>query len=325
MKKIIRFTASDMKYGGNIYETAIDDVVDMGDDYLVYFPLSKYTKKINKYILLPMFYINLFKKSFSKFDVGIYSLECCFFLSKKRKNIVLVHHYDPSYSNFFSFINQKITYFSLIRNKNKVDCLVVVSQYWKRFFESKGFSNVKLAYNYIDEIKKYNEYEIKDFSDKNKLSGKKIIYIGNSHIKKGGCFILDEYKQRNIKNDYIFVTSGYEGFQSYSSDYYKHFNLCYEDYLKLLQVANVVVTNSQFKEGWCRTAHEAILLGTPVIGTGFGGMQELLENSNQAVFNNYESYLSQIIKIENNKVNPSLLDKFNKINFQKNWYEIIYG
>ena len=45
----------------------------------------------------------------------------------------------------------------------------------------------------------------------------------------------------------------------------------------LLQAASVAVTMSKFNEGWCRTAHEAMLCKTPVVGSGMGGMGELLE------------------------------------------------
>ena len=40
---------------------------------------------------------------------------------------------------------------------------------------------------------------------------------------------------------------------------------------------------SQFAEGWCRVAHEAMLCGTPVLGSGKGGMRELLEPGRQII------------------------------------------
>ena len=38
---------------------------------------------------------------------------------------------------------------------------------------------------------------------------------------------------------------------------------------------------SKVEEGWCRVAHEAMLCKTPVIGSGAGGMKELLEEGKQ--------------------------------------------
>ena len=40
---------------------------------------------------------------------------------------------------------------------------------------------------------------------------------------------------------------------------------------------------SKFLEGWNRTAHEAMLCRTPVIGSGTGGMRELLLGGQQII------------------------------------------
>ncbi len=40
---------------------------------------------------------------------------------------------------------------------------------------------------------------------------------------------------------------------------------------------------SKFLEGWNITAHEAMLCQTPVIGSGKGGMRELLEGGGQII------------------------------------------
>ena len=55
------------------------------------------------------------------------------------------------------------------------------------------------------------------------------------------------------------------------------------DYLCLLKAAGVVVTMSTLLEGWNRVAHEALLSGTPVVGSGSAGMGELLTGAGQIV------------------------------------------
>lgn len=53
-------------------------------------------------------------------------------------------------------------------------------------------------------------------------------------------------------------------------------------------------SRSSFKEGWCRTAHEAMLCKTPVVGSGMGGMRELLEGRKQiicSVLSNLKEYV----------------------------------
>src|SRR5205807_7325993 len=60
------------------------------------------------------------------------------------------------------------------------------------------------------------------------------------------------------------------------------------DYLRLLKASALTITMSQFEEGWCRTAHEAMLCGTPVVGSGRGGMQELLVGGGQIICESFE-------------------------------------
>jgi glycosyltransferase involved in cell wall biosynthesis len=45
---------------------------------------------------------------------------------------------------------------------------------------------------------------------------------------------------------------------------------------------------SKFLEGWNRIANEAMLCKTPVIGSGTGGMRELLEGGNQIICDNIQ-------------------------------------
>ena len=57
---------------------------------------------------------------------------------------------------------------------------------------------------------------------------------------------------------------------------------------------------SKFKEGWCRTAHEAMLLKTPVIGSRpWAAMKELLDGGKQTVcqdFKNLEKEIEYLLK-----------------------------
>ena len=54
-------------------------------------------------------------------------------------------------------------------------------------------------------------------------------------------------------------------------------NVTFEEYNVLLKNAKGTICMSEFKEGWCRVLHEAAIHGTPILGSGLGGMKELLE------------------------------------------------
>ena len=53
--------------------------------------------------------------------------------------------------------------------------------------------------------------------------------------------------------------------------------------LLLLAACDVVLTMSTFSEGWNRTAHEAMMSSTPVVGSGTAGMGELLRGGGQLI------------------------------------------
>ncbi len=299
--KVLRIRTSYKNYGGNMYEDAIVEClkkagVPVEEDI----PLSK--KINNKFIQMFFYFYKLFslKHKSNKFDYTIRALETSLFLSSKTKNIVVAHHFDTSYSNIFSKLIQYSSYIYLLLNKNKVHRLVVVSKYWKSFFEKKGFSNIEIIYNAFD-IEKYkrSKLDIENFKKKFGLDKKKIlVYIGNPQLKKGTkevFNILSKYDK------YLLITSGVK---EIDLDTY-HLELTHDDYITMLHSVDVVILNSKFKEGWNRVAHEALLCKTPVIGSGKGGMEELLKGAKQEfiddinilpekidiVLSNYDTYV----------------------------------
>ncbi len=105
-----------------------------------------------------------------------------------------------------------------------------------------------------------------------------IVYIGNCRENKG---VVEAYEALKDKG-YHLVTSGEPNITLPCPN----FNVSYREYLLLLKASSAVVTMSKFREGWCRTAHEAMLCKTPVIGSGTGGMAELLEGGKQFICRN---------------------------------------
>ena len=72
---------------------------------------------------------------------------------------------------------------------------------------------------------------------------------------------------------------------------------------------------SKFQEGWCRTAHEAMLLKTPVVGSGFGGMSELLEGGGQIICDNFNDLKEKIEYLLGNHEARKIPDMETQINF----------
>lgn len=157
----------------------------------------------------------------------------------------------------------------------RVDVLVAVSRFWKAYFERMGVADVRVIYNAI-EARSVSPAECDAFRRAHGLDGSRpVVYLGLGTPEKGAAAAYERLRHR----DYQFVTSGPRrpGLPCL------HLDLPYDDYLKLLSVATLSVNMSTLPEGWCRTAHEAMLMGTPVVGSGQGGMKELLHGGGQVV------------------------------------------
>lgn len=253
------------------------------------------------------------------FDTLIFPL-----FRKNIQKVALIHHIDNSSLSIFfypiMFLAEKLFY----KNVRNFNAVVVVSEYWKQHFLNKGCRNVTKIYNSfdLDDFSILPE-RIQDFKERHKLVGKPIVYIGNCHKSKG---VIESYEA--LKDlDVFLVTSG----ERRVSIPAINLNLNYQDYLCLLKSSSVVVTMSKFKEGWCRTAHEAMLLKTPVIGSGVGGMQELLEGGKQIVCKDFASLKGQVEHLlQSEKTRDEMgnngfayAQKFTKETFVQGWLSLI--
>jgi glycosyltransferase involved in cell wall biosynthesis len=164
----------------------------------------------------------------------------------------------------------------LLPNARRCERVVVVSRYWQDYLSDLGIRNAEVIYNAFDTEKfAVSDDEVRAFRERHGLVGKPVVYIGNCQQKKGAPAVWRALRPHG----YHLVTSGF-------SDVtlpVQTFLLPYDKYILLLAACDVVVTMSEFNEGWNRTAHEALLCGTPVIGSGTGGMGELLKGGCQLV------------------------------------------
>ena len=153
------------------------------------------------------------------------------------------------------------------------------------------------------------------------------MYVGNPQLKKGADLALSIIQKLNDKS-VVAIASG-EGDLDIPVLKLK---LNFKEYLCLLKAASVVMTLSRFKEGWNRVAHEAMIMGTPVIGSGRGGMGELLEITSQSRVPSLDSeivekYVRQKLerKDELSEKAKNYVYSFNILDFQKKWIGLIDG
>lgn len=253
-----------------------------------------------------------------------YSVLTMPFDKTQGKNIVMVHHVDfsgfPTLTHLVFSLAKKLFY----HNLKKADAIVTVSEYWKQHFLQRGYSNVHKIYNGFDLSKfQISENEVGDFKKRYGLEGKPIIYLGNCQKPKG---VVEAYNALKDLNVYL-VTSGRRAVKIPA----RNLEISYEEYLCLLKASSVAITMSKFKEGWNRTAHEAMLLQTPVIGSGVGGMRELLEGGNQIICEDFRflrekvEYLLQNPDTRNTigRMGYDYAKNFSLERFENEWIDLV--
>ena len=206
----------------------------------------------------------------------------------KGKNIAFICHIDyslqPAYLKPIWIVLENAFY----RHLKKVDAIITISRYWQDHFLEKGYSPVYLIYNGFDlDQFRFKDEEVLEFRRKFLLEDKPIVYMGNCQRIKGVVEVYEQLKELNVH----LVTSGRKEVDIPALN----LSLDYRDYLLLLRASSVVITMSKFMEGWNRTAHEAMLCRTPVIGSGFGGMRELLEGGNQILCENFDELKDRVL------------------------------
>ncbi len=301
-KTNIGFIKRKSNTGGAIYEKYLEAFLKENYNFELIETDTKKTKKHNNKLIYQLsrsrYRLSYFKELLElsiKKDIIIrdfFSTITLPFDRTQGKNIVLIHHIDPnilSHKLLYRFM-LSFFYFSL----KKADAIVTVSDYWKRHFEKKGYKNVNIAYNCFDlDDFKISDKKVRLFKKKYNLTQKPIVYIGNCQKSKG---VIEAYNALKNVNAYL-VTSGKKTINIPAIN----LDISYKEYLILLKAASVVVTMSKFKEGWCRTAHEAMLLKTPVIGSGLGGMGTLLKKGNQLICPDFKDLKCKVLLLLQNK------------------------
>ncbi len=268
--------------GGNAYD--VQSALALSEKYNV--SVDEFTIRRNESVL--KYWLRMTKY---KADAELLIMEPFPIVYGKRihgqKSIAMIHHIDPNIMK--SGLYHRWYFNRLLKRASLCDMIVTVSEYWKNYFVQLGAKRVEVIYNSFDTTIYNAPVDEKAFRSKFKIpEGKKIIYIGNAFREKGVYEVYDALKN----TDYHLVMTGATN-RAADLDV-QYMNLSRPEYLTLLRISSVVVANSLMIEGWNRIAHEALLSGTPVIGSGTGGMLELLTKAGQPIISTKEDILLEI-------------------------------
>lgn len=313
-KEIVKIDLNNKKYGGRIYENHIISAFENKYNFKRVF-LIRYKNKILNIPWIIWIYIKyhfFFKGSI------IFTNHTTWIAGSRSKNLVIVHHIDTSTSSGLSGMFQKFCDYALLKHKQYFSSIVTVAHFWRDKLLDYGFKNVSIIYNSFDlSLYKFSSDEIEDFKQRLKFDDRPIIYLGNCQRQKGVVEVFEALKHLDVN----FVTTGIKDVDIDAM----HFDLNYKDYRLLLKASSVVLTMSKLTEGWNRTAHEALLCGTPVIGSGTGGMRELLNIGNGYICNDLKQLESMVLKLINSEKNiiPIELKKLNLDYFNNKWSKVL--
>jgi len=227
------------------------------------------------------------QSSSSGYKLVIDTLDAALLRGRTRTETwVIVHHLDFSASRHRRIYEQLERYIlRCLRNATKV---VTVSSFWKQYLEDRGVAGVELIYNPFP-VKEFlfSDDQVEAFKRRFGLLGKPILYLGN-HAKGKG--VEQAYHAlRGIDAHFVATGKAVGHLDGLRTEYFQA-----RDYQLLLKASDLAVTMSTFDEGWCRSTHEAMLCETPVVGSGRGGMGELLRGGEQVVCESFDELAAQV-------------------------------
>ena len=275
---------ADHRYGGSHYESMVAEALTHEHQLTVHkaTPWISFARRPQSMARMWALQMHVHPDVWIRNEVAL----CCMRATRKADHIGIIHHMN-SPAGRLSPLDRTLQR-QMVENAARCRKVVVVSKYWKEQLAKLGIYHSVLIHNAFD-VERFTvkDRDLQRFKAANQLEGKTVIYIGNGQKIKGVEAVWHALKDE-----------GYELVASGVSDIdlpIRRFQLPYDEYILLLASCDVAITMSQFEEGWNRTAHEAMLCGTPVIGSGAGGMRELLEGGSQLICENTEG-LPQLVR-----------------------------
>ena len=276
-KKVVRFMIN-RNDGASEYDLQIDNALNDQQNKFSYV-----VKDIKDYKLLPrvlgliFFWLRAqYILFFSKVDIAISSPWMLLIYPKRVSVICISHHYDPSVFRGIRKLYIKLSHWFFICQRSRIETVVSCSKYWSSYYKKKGFKNAITIFNGFD-IESMDNALI---SAKNSLVlsrygliSKQYFHLGSYGPSKGQKVAFNHLKKFGLP---MIATSSSKKVLIEGMEGVKFINANFNEYNILLKNAKATICMSEFKEGWCRVLHEAAIHGTPIIGSGLGGMTELL-------------------------------------------------
>jgi glycosyltransferase involved in cell wall biosynthesis len=280
-KKVVRFMIN-RQDGAGQYDFEIDNALsDQVDKFYYEVKDIKDYKSLPRILCLIIFWLRAqYILFFGKVDIAIVSPWMLLIYPKRVSIICISHHYDPSVFGGIRKIYIKLSHWLFILQRSQVEAVVSCSEYWSNYYKKKGFKNAVTIFNGFDIKSMDQSLDVPDSSfvlERFGLISKKYLHLGSYGPAKGQNIAFKYLKDLGLP---MIATSASKEVMIEDLQDIIFIKANFNEYNILLKNAKATICMSEFKEGWCRVLHEAAIHGTPIIGSGLGGMKELLEIGN---------------------------------------------
>lgn len=218
-----------------------------------------------------------------------------------QKVVFIWHHYDQQeWKSTFTRLYFKVLLWMLKHLPKKHLALVAVSPFWVKKFQQELHPTIPV-------FLLPNLFNAADYRTFRKTNKQKQIYLGkwSDKIHPDVFLLADQLTQQ-----------GWSCFFSTQTDASKQedtFSIrrmdATETYLEALSASTASILLVKVAEGWNRTAHESILVGTPVLAYPAGGLTDLLEEANGTVLKSYHDAIQQLGNLTQ-EMNETFADKY---------------
>jgi glycosyltransferase involved in cell wall biosynthesis len=319
MIRTARLATSKSRYGGSIYEYMVDGALAATGqhDVVTGSPRSRGPLRILELPLLLARWYRFAKRR----DATLVRTQYTSLFDYADRGVTIFFHVDPSQSRALVRLFESLVAWRFFSRRQFDEPVVVIAEYWRDYLVAKGYRNVHLIHcGFRLDDYSVTPDQVADFRERYGFGDERIVYIGNPQRKKGADLCYAALKD----SSYTLVTSGVRDLEIPV----RHLDLPFRDYLCLLSASDAVLTMSRFQEGWNRVAHEAMLLGTPVVGSGLGGMRELLEGGGQLIcedFTRLPEFVEQAIRERDLRRGRALefARSFSTERFERQWQTLV--
>jgi glycosyltransferase involved in cell wall biosynthesis len=264
--------------GASEYDLHIDNALnDQGNKFSYVVKDIKDYKSLPRVLSLILFWLHAqYILFFGKVDIAILSPWMLLIYPKRVSIICISHHYDPSVFRGIRKLYVKLSHWLFICQRSQVEVVVSCSKYWSSYYTKKGFKNAITIFNAFDIESMDSALTLTESSlilSRFGLISKEYLHLGSYGPSKGQKVAFKHLKKFRLP---MITTSSSKKVLIEGMEDVKIIKANFNEYNILLKNAKATICMSEFKEGWCRVLHEAAIHGTPIMGSGLGGMSELL-------------------------------------------------